>query len=61
MILLFLDFDGVLHPTGTDAKPFVNRERLDAVLRDFKGVEVLVSSSWQDLHPPRTALRNLQD
>ena len=50
-ILLFLDFDGVLHPTGAEAEHFVNLPRLERVLRETPEVRVVISSSWQDAHP----------
>jgi hypothetical protein len=49
-ILLFLDFDGVLHPAGAEAEHFVNLPRLERVLRESPGVRVVISSSWQDAY-----------
>jgi len=50
-ITLFLDFDGVLHP-----EPCFDRSRLfcqlpvlEAVLRDFPEVDIVISSSWREL------------
>jgi len=49
--LLFLDFDGVLHPFPMPADPanlFCDLPRLEAVLRDFPAVQVVISSSWRE-------------
>ncbi len=48
-MILFLDFDGVMHPVNqTDL--FCREEHLARVLRDFPGVEVVISSSWRETH-----------
>lgn len=49
--LLFLDFDGVLHPFPMPADPallFSNLPRLESVLRDFPDVQIVISSSWRE-------------
>ncbi|MBB4867156.1 hypothetical protein HNP46_006067 [Pseudomonas nitritireducens] len=46
-MLLFLDFDGVVHKRR-DGPEFCYVPRLAAVLRDFPAVEVVISSSWRD-------------
>lgn len=51
-MILFLDFDGVLHPEYEDqAVPedvaFCHLPRFEAVLRDFPQVEVVISSAWR--------------
>ena len=46
--LLFLDFDGVLHPAGGEAQHFVNLPRLERLLREYPMVDVVISSAWQD-------------
>ena len=56
-ILLFLDFDGVLHPAGVNTPHFVNLPRLEHVLRSAPGVRVVISSSWQDAYPIRVLKR----
>jgi hypothetical protein len=49
--LLFLDFDGVLHPTTcTPAEMFDRAELLDIAL-DGSSVEIVISSSWRHHHP----------
>lgn len=46
--VLFLDFDGVLHPYPyKPGQAFAAVPRLLAVLDDFPSVEVVVSSSWR--------------
>lgn len=47
-MILFLDFDGVLHPWPCQPdETFSATPRLLAVLLDFPGVDVVVSSSWR--------------
>ncbi|SDZ40032.1 hypothetical protein SAMN05518669_13269 [Variovorax sp. YR634] len=49
--LLFLDIDGVLHPVGADysfsSKFFSNLPLLEELLREFKSVDVVISSDWR--------------
>lgn len=51
-MILFLDFDGVLHPehdgepTPTDLV-FCHLPRFEAVMRDFPAVEIVISSMWR--------------
>lgn len=47
-MILFVDFDGVLHPRSAGQHLFSNLARLEAVLRDFKFVEVVISSTWRE-------------
>lgn len=50
-MLLFLDFDGVLHPRATK-NLFIHIPRIEGVLRDFPHVQVVISSSWrEETHP----------
>ncbi|MGZ3238697.1 MAG: HAD domain-containing protein [Burkholderiaceae bacterium] len=48
-MILFLDFDGVLHPEPCfqDVLLFCHMPKLEAVLRDLPAVEVVISSSWR--------------
>ncbi len=48
-MILFLDFDGVLHPDWPcpDDVAFRETPRLLSVLDDHPGVELVVSSSWR--------------
>lgn len=48
-MLLFLDFDGVLHPRAPAGRYFSNIPRLEAVLRDYQFLQVVVSSSWREV------------
>lgn len=49
--LLFLDIDGVLHPVETDysfsSRFFSHLPRLEALLREFESVDVVISSDWR--------------
>ncbi|WP_454905030.1 HAD domain-containing protein [Variovorax gossypii] len=49
--LLFLDIDGVLHPVGADysfsSKFFSHLPLLEELLREFRSVDIVVSSDWR--------------
>lgn len=49
--LLFLDIDGVLHPVGTDysfsSRFFSHLPLLEDLLREFKSVDIVISSDWR--------------
>ena len=51
-MILFLDFDGVLHPEQ-DREPtpaeeiFCHLPRFEAVMREFPTVEIVISSMWR--------------
>lgn len=51
-MILFLDFDGVLHPEH-DGEPtpadmlFCHLPRFEAIMRDFPDVEIIISSMWR--------------
>lgn len=49
-MLLFLDFDGVLHPLNTTntADLFCRSSLLEDLLRRVPWVEVVITSSWRD-------------
>ncbi|WP_241027082.1 HAD domain-containing protein [Variovorax sp. RKNM96] len=52
-MILFLDFDGVLHPEGEDntlngGADFCFLPRLEALLREFRDVKVVISSFWRE-------------
>lgn len=49
-MILFLDFDGVLHPEPCfdSTKFFCFLPRLEDVLHEFSNVKVVVSSTWRD-------------
>jgi hypothetical protein len=45
---VFLDFDGTVHPeVCTEAELFVDLPRLEAVVRAFQDVRIVISSSWR--------------
>jgi len=49
-LFLFLDFDGVLHPDPCQDEGILlcHLPRLEAILRDFPAVEIVISSSWRN-------------
>ncbi|MBU9199818.1 hypothetical protein KTD31_00195 [Burkholderia multivorans] len=47
--LIFLDFDGVLHPCT--AGTFIYLDRFHAFLHDHPDVRVVLSTSWRNDHP----------
>lgn len=53
-MLIFLDFDGVLHPEGLQAgerdKLFCARPLLHQILRAAPGVDVVFTTSWRRLY-----------
>ena len=50
-VILFLDFDGVLHPeTAPTDRLFCHVERLAQALSEFPEVRIVVSSSWRETH-----------
>ena len=51
-MLIFLDFDGVLHPDGCNPSSYFSRAPLlEAVLRQSADFEVVISSSWRHRRP----------
>ena len=44
--ILFLDFDGVLHPIGGDVAPLEYAPLLIAALEPHPAVEIVLSTSW---------------
>ena len=55
-MIVFLDFDGVLHPFHRPAGPLVLVPHFERVMRDFPHVDIVISSSWREAH----GLRELQ-
>jgi hypothetical protein len=52
-MVLFIDFDGVLHPRpgpDRDSEPFCSLHLLEGVLRRAPDAEVVISSSWRERH-----------
>ena len=54
-MILFLDFDGVMHPLN-QTNLFCREGSLARVLRDFPEVEVVISSSWRETHTLKNML-----
>lgn len=51
-VVLFLDFDGVLHSLDSrTGELFACRPLLEEVLREFPEVRIVISSSWREIHP----------
>lgn len=49
-MILFLDFDGVLHPFDRPDGVFTLLADFERVMRDFPGVDIVVSSAWRETH-----------
>lgn len=56
-MLLFLDIDGVVHPVfpradlpDAENQPFSYLPRLEAVLRQFPAVKIVIASDWRKHH-----------
>lgn len=50
-MIVFLDFDGVLHPVGASVdRLFEHAEKLAAWLREQPAIQLVISSSWREIH-----------
>jgi hypothetical protein len=51
-MILFLDFDGVLHPEPCldQSMLFCRRRLLEDCLRDFPDVKIVITSTWRERH-----------
>jgi hypothetical protein len=49
-MILFLDFDGVLHPVDRPTGTLVLLPALERVLRDFAEVDIVISSAWREAY-----------
>lgn len=60
-MIVFLDFDGVLHPEITDNKAdlFSRLPLVEDVLREFPRAEIVISSAWR-LNWPHQTLATLE-
>lgn len=56
MMILFLDFDGVLHPLPTAGNVFGCVPHLWTILRARPSIEVVFSSSWREVYAPESML-----
>ena len=46
--VLFIDFDGVLHPEFcNESQHFMHRDSFEAILRAFPKMDVVISSTWR--------------
>lgn len=48
-MLIFLGFDGVLHPAAGDRILFEHRDAFESLLREHAQVEVVITSSWREV------------
>lgn len=51
-MMLFLNFDGVMHPEQIAATDFCRAPILWEILRESEHVNVVISSSWREIYPP---------
>lgn len=49
-MILFLDFDGVLHPFSRPQGAFSLLPDFERVMRDFPDVDIVISSTWREAH-----------
>lgn len=47
-MILFLDFDGVLHPFDRAKGTLVLLPHFERVMRDFAAVDIVISSAWRE-------------
>lgn len=51
-MIIFLDFDGVLHPRPVDRRGiFCHLPNLEEILREFPYIKIVISSSWREVYP----------
>ena len=49
-MIVFLDFDGVLHPFHRPDGVFTLLPDFERVMRDFTDVDIVISSTWREAH-----------
>lgn len=49
-MILFLDFDGVLHPLDREEGVLTHLPRFERVMRDHPDIDLVVSSAWREEH-----------
>jgi hypothetical protein len=63
MPILFVDFDGVLHPTRSDSEErvpyFLWLPHLVNALQPYPGVRIVVSSTWRHAYPRQELVKLL--
>jgi hypothetical protein len=57
-MVIFLDFDGVLHPIKPDQDPFCYLSDFLKMLDEFSDIIVVISSSWRH-HMPLDILKSM--
>ena len=58
-VLVFLDFDGVMHPAGCEtSRYFCNLAQFEAVLREHANVALVIASTWRHAYPLNEIKRN---
>jgi hypothetical protein len=50
-VILFLDFDGVLHPEVMGTPELCHLPALEELLREFPQVKLVLSTSWRIVYP----------
>jgi hypothetical protein len=56
-VILFLDFDGVLHPNRLTEPDFSRLPKLLDILRACPHVDVVFSTSWREIYTPAELLQ----
>lgn len=61
-MIVFLDFDGVAHPDRSRTEPkFCRLPLIESWLRARPAVDVVISSSWREVHPFRELVEFFSD
>jgi hypothetical protein len=47
-MILFLDFDGVLHPINRANGAFALAPHFEQVMRDYPEIDIVISSTWRE-------------
>lgn len=52
MVLVFLDFDGVMHPVGCEPdRHFCQRDLFEEVMREHPDARIVITSTWRQAYP----------
>jgi hypothetical protein len=50
--LIFLDFDGVMHPVACEiSRHFCQRDLFEEVMREHPDVRIVITSTWRQAYP----------
>ncbi len=49
-MIIFLDFDGVLHPVNRPDGAFTLIKPFENLMCDFPNIDIVISSSWREQH-----------